>query len=198
MATSKKQLKSDDEKISSSDFDLWDALAAIDRKDYSWWDTLTGEQQRKFSPYMMLQWLTFVESSSNITAYYLCSGDYHANTHMFNENITDHAKLQWLMLCASSPGIGRQRRKWLSHIKNGVISLKECAKFKDMREYWVKNLGNTNTKEIDEFTQNWVDKQNRGVYLANQYTNLKLNDIDTLNAILSDEEIEKHKEDNSF
>lgn len=47
-----------DEKFEKIDFDLFEALAAIDRKDYGYYDRLTEEQQRKFSPYMMVRWMS--------------------------------------------------------------------------------------------------------------------------------------------
>jgi len=43
-----KEKLSADEKFEKVEFDLFDALAAIDRKDYSYYDRLTPEQQKKF------------------------------------------------------------------------------------------------------------------------------------------------------
>jgi len=55
MATTK---LSPDEKFENVDFDLFKAIDAIDRKDYGWWDTLTEEQTKKFSAYMLLHWIS--------------------------------------------------------------------------------------------------------------------------------------------
>ena len=43
-----------DEKLEKQDFNLFEAIAAIDKKDYDYYDRLTPEQQKKFVPFMML------------------------------------------------------------------------------------------------------------------------------------------------
>ena len=42
-----------DEKFEKQDFNLFESIAAIDKKDYGYYDRLTSEQQRKFVPFMM-------------------------------------------------------------------------------------------------------------------------------------------------
>ncbi len=46
-----KQKTSTDEKFTDIDFPLFDALAALDKKDYEFFDRLTLEQQKGFSPF---------------------------------------------------------------------------------------------------------------------------------------------------
>lgn len=184
-----------DTRLSNTDFDLWGAIAAIDRKDYDYWDRLTPEQQRKFVPYMMLHWISCVSGKSAVSDYYLRSTDYHANMHMFNEAVAAHPKLQWLMLCASSPGLGKQRHQWLPHLKSSVTALKESAKLKDTRDYWSKVWPNADPADIAAYATEWVNTQHRSVYLAQQYPQLKLDDITTLNAITSEQEIKQHQQD---
>ena len=46
-----------DEKFEKQDFNLFEAIAAIDKKDYGYYDRLTTEQQRKFVPFMMVHWI---------------------------------------------------------------------------------------------------------------------------------------------
>lgn len=187
-----------DEKLQSVDFDLFEAIAAIDRKDYGYWDRLTSEQQRKFVPYMMLHWISAVKGGGDIQSYYLCSTDYHANMHMFNEAVQTHPKLQWLMLCASSPGRGKQFHQWIPHLSNKISELREEAKPKEIREYLKKKYSRADDDTINSAAQEWVATQNRSVYLAKNYPHLKLDDIATLNAITSDQEIEQHRQDTTF
>lgn len=195
MATQKKPA---DEKLQNTDFDLFEALSAIDRKDYGYWDKLTPEQQSKFVPYMMLQWVSTVKANPTLQGYYLRSVDYHANLHMFNENVQTHPKLQWLMLCASSPGRGKQMHQWIPQLGNKVAQLKEDAKLKDIKEYLGKIYKNTDEATIAAVAKDWVDSQKRSVYLAQQCPHLKLDDIATLNAITSDQEIQQHREDHTY
>lgn len=186
-----------DEKLTGVDFDLFEAINAIDRKDYGYWDRLTPEAQRKWVPYMMLHWIATVKGKGGVVDYYLRSTDYHANKHMFNECVQNHPKLQWLMLCASSPGLGKQYHQWLPHLPAKVSTLREPAKLKEIRDY-LQKLYNADAKTIEGIASEWMATQHRSVYLANACPHLKLDDIATLNAITSDQEIEQHREDHNY
>ena len=72
-----------DEKLENQDFDLFNALAALDKKDYGYYDRLTQEQQRKFVPYMMLMWMSAVKGNKDLQNYYVSSTDYYANNQCF-------------------------------------------------------------------------------------------------------------------
>jgi len=195
MATPKKP---SDEKLDGTDFNLFEAITAIDRKDYGYWDRLTSEQQRKFVPYMMIYWISTVKNSGAVASYYLRSTEYHANKHLFNEAVQQHPKLQWLMLCAASPGLGKQQHQWISHLSAKVTALKEAAKLKDVKEYLAKMYTKADDATITEAATSYVSGQRKSVYLAQHYPHLKLDDIATLNAITSDQEIQEHKSANEY
>jgi hypothetical protein len=57
-----------DEKFVAQDFNLFDALAAMDKKDYDYYDRLTDEQQKKFVPYMMTHWMSAIKRSGLLFA----------------------------------------------------------------------------------------------------------------------------------
>ena len=132
MATKKAIPK--DEKFEKQDFDLFKVLESLDRKDYSLYDTLSEEQQKKFVPYMMAHWMSQVKDKGGIQGYYVMSVNYHANQHLFNEYVMKHPKLQWLMLCASSPGIGKQFHQWVPHLSDKIGKFKEQAKNKEIKD----------------------------------------------------------------
>ena len=133
MAT-KKPATPVDEKFEKQDFDLFEALAALDKKDYGYIDKLTEEQQKKFVPYMMTHWMSAIKGANDIQGYYLMSTEYHANKYLFNEVVQKHPKLQWQMLCASSPGLGKQFHQWIPHLSSKIAQLKETPKTKEINE----------------------------------------------------------------
>ena len=45
-----KEKVSADEKFQNQDFDLFEALNAIDKKDYNWYQKLSDDQKKKFVP----------------------------------------------------------------------------------------------------------------------------------------------------
>jgi hypothetical protein len=109
-----------EEKFEKQDLDLFEVLAALDRKDYNYYDKLTEEQQKKFVPYMLTLWMSCIKGNSTLQGYYVMNTEYTANKYLFNENVQKHPKLQWLMLCAASPGIGKQFHQWIPHIRDKV------------------------------------------------------------------------------
>lgn len=184
-----------DEKFVAQDFDLFDALTAMDKKDYGYYDRLTEEQQKKFVPYMMTHWMSAIKGSGDVQGYYLRSVDYHANKHLFNEYVQKHPKLQWYMLCASSPGLGKQFHQWIPHLGSKVTSLKEPAKAKEIKEYYTKIYPKVDSDDIDEIAKAFVVEHKRKCYLAETFPNLKQSDIEILSQLVTDEDIKQYEKD---
>jgi hypothetical protein len=184
-----------EEKFEGQDFNLFDALLAMDKKDYGYYDRLTEEQQKKFVPYMMTHWMSAIKGSGDVQGYYLRSVDYHANKHLFNEYVQKHPKLQWYMLCASSPGLGKQFHQWIPHLGSKVTSLKEPAKVKEIKEYYTKIYPKVDSDDIDEIAKAFVLEHKRKCYLAETFPNLKQSDIEVLSQLVTDEDIKQYEKD---
>ena len=184
-----------DEKFEKQDFNLFEAITAIDKKDYGYYDRLTPEQQRKFVPFMMLHWISVVKGKRELAQYYLQSVDFHANMHLFNENVIKHPKLQWLMLCSASPGNGKQFHAWIPHIKAGVAKLKDKATPKDIKEYYKKIYPGLTAGDLTELATAFCDQHKRKMYLANKYPNLKFDEVELLSDIITDSEIEQYEKE---
>lgn len=189
-----KEKLSADEKLEKTDFDLFEALAALDRKDYTYYDRLTPDQQKKFVPFMMIQWMSAIKSNKDIQAYYLQSTDYHANLHLLNENITKHPKLQWLMLCAASPGIGKQFHQWIPAIRERVSKLKEDAKPKEIKDYFKKIYPTASINEVDGLASAFLEDHAKKLYLANRFPGMKYDEIEILANLITDDEIKDYEE----
>lgn len=186
---------SSDEKLENTDFDLFKALEALDKKDYGYWDRLTVEQQKKFVPYMLLQWLSSVDGVPDLQRYYLNNVDYCANKHLFNEAVQRHPQLQWLMLCSASPGLGKQRHQWIPQVNKKVVKNQERAKVRDIKEYYAKIYKGASSKDIEELAEIYVNHQYKKVYLAEEYPEMKQSDIDTLAHIITEKDIKVHEKD---
>ena len=190
-----KEKLSADEKFTGQEFDLFDALTAIDKKDYSYYDRLTPEQQKKFVPFMMLHWISAVKASSDVQSYYLQSTEYHANKYLFNENIQKHPKLQWLMLCAASPGLGKQFHQWIPHIRERVTRLLDSPKQKEIKEYFKKIYPKTDDSDLTLLSEIYVDNHKKKMYLAKKFPELKFDEIELLSDLTTDEDIKQYEED---
>ena len=194
MATKKvKAVIPADEKLENQDFPLFDALLALDKKDYGYYDRLSEAQQKKFVPFMLIKYMSYLKGSGEIAAYYLRSTDYHANKYFFNENVMKNPKLQWLMLCASSPGLGKQFHPWMPQIKEKVSSLKEKAVLKDVKDYYTKVYPKADVEDITEISKEFIKEQHKKVYLAELYPEMKISDIEVLSKTVTDEEIKEYE-----
>lgn len=190
-----KEKVSADEKFESQDFDLFKAIEAIDRKDYSYYDKLSPEQQKKFVPFMMLHWVSAVKGNEGVSRYYVMSVEAHANKYMFNEFVQKHPKLQWYMLCAASPGLGKQFHQWIPHIKERVSKLRESAKLKDTKEYYKKINPKASDSDVTLISEAFVESHKRKVYLAEKFPNLKYDEIELLSDLVTDKDIKQYEED---
>lgn len=191
----KKQATPQEEKFEKQDFDLFESLLALDKKDYQWYDRLSEEQKKKFVPYMMTHWMSAVKGSKDVQNYYLSSTEYHTNTHLFNEVIQKHPKLQWLMLCAASPGIGRQQHQWIPHLSTKVINFKEPAKSKDVKEYFKKIYPNASERDVAEASETFVKEHKKKCELAKIYPNMNISEIEALSKVVTDEDIIQYQRD---
>jgi hypothetical protein len=172
---------------------LFEALKALDRKDYDYYDKLTPAQQKKFVPYMMLLWMSAIKGSEGLQRYYVMAVNEYANKHFFSEYVQKHPKLQWQMLCASSPGLGSQFHQWIPNIKNKVSKLQEVAKTKDMKEYYKKIYPKASADDIDAVSEAFVLQQKKKCYLADKFPSMKISDIELLCELVTDEDIDEYE-----
>lgn len=184
-----------DEKFDNIDFNLFEAITALDKKDYGYYDRLTPEQKKKFTPYMMIHWMSTVKANGMLQSYYLQSTNLNANVHMLDGTISNHPKLQWLMLCAASPGMGKQFHQWIPHLSNKVSQLKEVPKEKDVSEYYEKIYPKADPVDRGVLASVFVQSQKTKVNLAKKFPHLKIEDIETLSLIVTDEDIEQYEKD---
>jgi len=184
-----------DEKFTDVDFPLFEAINAIDNKDYGYYDRLTPEQQKKFVPWMLLHYASTVKSNTALQQFHLLSTQEFANKHMFSEYVANHPKLQWMMLCASGLGQGKQFHPWIPQIRERVSKLKDKATVKDVKEYYSKIYPKESEDRHKERAESFVKEQARKVYLAEKFPNLKFDEIEILNGIVSNSEIEQYEKD---
>lgn len=87
-------------------------MSCFDRKDRNFYDSLTDEERKKFSNYLMLRWGSSVQGSQDLQEFYVISTNERLNKHFFAVN--KHPKLQWLMATSVSPGMGTFKHQWIA------------------------------------------------------------------------------------
>jgi len=87
-------------------------MAQFDKKSRDFYDSLTEEERKKFSNYLMVRWGSSVQGSKDLQEFYLISTNERLNKHFFA--INKHPKLQWLCATSVSPGMGTHRHQWIA------------------------------------------------------------------------------------
>ena len=135
-------------------------MSALDRKDRNFYDSLTDEEKKKFSPFLMIRYGATVSGNPDLQAYYVMSCNERLNKHFFDVNTTQHKKLQWLMATTVSPGMGNQYHQWIKlgkkandnknikflrelypHLKEDDLKLMSELNDKDDLKAYAKGLG---------------------------------------------------------
>jgi hypothetical protein len=98
----------------SDKLNIANEMSVFDRKDRTFYDSLTDEERKKFSPFLMIRWGSSVEGSRDLQEFYVISTNERLNKHFFAINTTAHKKLQWLMATAVSPDMGTPRHTWIA------------------------------------------------------------------------------------
>ncbi len=87
-------------------------MAQFDRKSREFYDSLTAEQKKKFSNFLMIRYGSSVQGSRDLQEFYLIATNERLNKNFFS--INRHPKLQWLCATTVSPGMGTQRHQWIA------------------------------------------------------------------------------------
>jgi hypothetical protein len=100
-------------------------MAKFDRKDREFYNSLTDEERKKFSNYLMIRWGSAVQGSRELQEFYIIATNERLNKRFFD--INRHPRLQWLTATSVSPGLGTQRHVWIAPRKKeaGVSGIKK-------------------------------------------------------------------------
>ena len=144
----------------SDKLNIQNEMRCLDSKVRNFYDSLTEEERKKFSNYLMIRWSSSVVGASELQEYYLVACNERLNKHFFE--LSKHPKLQWLLATTISPGMGNHRHQWIApkkkekgdnEIKKALLDLYPTMKAdeinmlskmitkKELREM-MKDLGN--------------------------------------------------------
>ena len=131
-------------------------MNCFDLKDREFYNSLTDEERKKFSNYLMIRWGSAVHGSRELQEFYLISCNERLNKHFFA--INRHPQLQWLCATAVSPGMGTPRHPWIAPKKKEAgLSGKRKALMAIYPTYKDDEIDVmcqiTTQKEIDEYNR---------------------------------------------
>jgi hypothetical protein len=129
-------------------------MTQLDRKNRGFYDSLTDEERKKFSNFLMIRWGSSVQGGVELQGYYLQSCNHYLNKRFFD--INRHPKLQWLCATAVSPGLGDQRHGWIAPKKKepGASGIRKqlIELYPHYRDDEIELMSQLNTKkDIDAY-----------------------------------------------
>ena len=129
-------------------------MAQFDLKNRGFYDSLTDEQKKKFSPYLMIRWGSSVQGSRDMQEFYVIATNERLNKHFFD--FSRHPKLQWLLATTVSPGMGSRRHQWIAPKKKepGASGMRKQLNelFPHLKEDEIALLAQITTKkELDDY-----------------------------------------------
>lgn len=129
-------------------------MAQFDRKNRDFYDSLTDEEKKKFSNFLMIRYGSSVQGNTMDQAVYLLSTNENLNKNFFA--INRHPKLQWLCATAVSPGWGTKRHNWIAPKKKEgsttAIKKQLAEMYPNMKQDELEVMSVINTKkDIDAY-----------------------------------------------
>lgn len=105
-------------------FPLFDALAALDRRDYDWLERQEPEVAKTFTPVTIMRWLSALKNDGNDSEYYILAVNEFTNIGFWD--LSKYPDLQWKLLALCGSG-QRQYHNWINGTKKAVTT-----KFEDI------------------------------------------------------------------
>jgi hypothetical protein len=129
-------------------------MAQFDRKNREFYNSLTDEERKKFSNYLMIRWGSAVQGSRDLQEFYVIATNERLNKRFFD--INRHPRLQWLTATTVSPGLGTQRHPWIAPKKReaGVSGIKKqlAEMYPHLKDDEVELMSRINDKkDIDAY-----------------------------------------------
>ena len=131
-------------------------MAQFDSKNRQFFDELSEEERKKFSPFLMIRYGSSVSGSRDLQEFYLIATNERLNKQFFAVNTTQHKKLQWLMATTVSPGLGNFRHNWIAPKKkestNTAVRKQLTELFPHLKDDELDLLAEITTKkELDTY-----------------------------------------------
>lgn len=138
----------------SDKLNIANEMSVFDRKDRTFYDSLTAEERKKFSTFLMIRWGSSINGSRELQEYYVQSTNHYLNKHFFA--MSRHPRLQWLMATAVSPGLGTHKHTWISPKKkeggDSAIRKQLAEMYPHLKDDELDLMSKLTTKkEIDEY-----------------------------------------------
>jgi len=153
--------------MASAKLDIKRELRAVDTRDYDFYDNLTDEEKKAFSPYVLMRFVSNVQGNRDLQEWFIETTNEYVNKHHWVLS-KDHKPLQWKLFAATGigqvmyhPYIAASKKTKTNKIEKLLMEIYPSKKLDD-----IKILASMmDKKDIEELFDNLgFDKKQRKEY----------------------------------
>lgn len=147
--------------------DIKRELGAVDSKDYDFYDNLTDEEKKAFSPFILMRYTSNVQGDFDIQEWFITRTNEMVNMN-FNDLSKNHKALLWKLFAATGAGIkcyhpylASGKKAKANKIEKLLCELNPAMKMSDIK-LWASMMTADDKEEL--FDQMGFDKKQRKEY----------------------------------
>ena len=147
--------------------DIKRELNAVDKRDYDFYDKLSDEEKKEFSPYILMRYVSNVQGDADTQEWFLEHTNEHVNKHhwVLSKN---HKALLWKLFAGCGTGITAYHPYLKASTKEKAVKIEKLLaelypvmKLREIKQ-WAKMLSKEDKEEL--FDKMGFDKKQRKEY----------------------------------
>jgi hypothetical protein len=147
--------------------DIKRELNAVDKRDYDFYDKLSDEEKKEFSPYILMRYVSNVQGDADTQEWFLEHTNEHVNKHhwVLSKN---HKALLWKLFAGCGTGITAYHPYLKASTKEKAVKIEKllaelypAMKLREIKQ-WAKMLSKEDKEEL--FDKMGFDKKQRKEY----------------------------------
>jgi len=153
--------------MATAKLDIKRELNAVDQKIYNFYDNLTDEERKAFSPYILMRYTSNVQGDADLQEWFL-----EMTNEMVNKNYSliskDHKALMWKLFAVTGVGsncyhpyLAAGKKEKANKIEKLLAELNPAMKMADIK-IWASMMSKKDKEEL--FTMMGFDKKQRKDY----------------------------------
>lgn len=111
--------------------DIFELLAAVDKRDFNFYSKLTPEQKKAFAPIVAMRWMTAIRNSDQDSEFQLQIVNEVVNQNMWNSALYNHPELIYKLMAVCGSG-KRKNYEWIK----GFSKEKKSKMVEFLRTYY--------------------------------------------------------------
>jgi hypothetical protein len=153
--------------MAAAKLDIKRELAAVDQKNYDFYDNLTNDEKKAFSPYILMRYTASVQGDRETQEWFLENTNEFVNKHHW-ELTKNHRSLLWKLFAASGAGVNcyhpylaAGKKEKANKIEKLLAELYPTMKLNDIK-VWASLMNKKDCEEL--FDKMGFDKKQRKLY----------------------------------